>query len=69
MIEPLIGLVFMKFSNLGSYKVLNTYVFFAYLFAIFKILSDPHIILISSCFKMLLLRVLKLRNTYNLPPG
>ena len=32
-------LVFMKFSNLGSYKVLNTYVFFAYLFAIFEILS------------------------------
>ena len=29
----------MKFSNLGSYKVLNTYVFFAYLFAIFEILS------------------------------
>ena len=40
----------MKFGNLGSYKVLNTYVFFAYLFAIFKILSDPHTILISSCF-------------------
>ena len=29
----------MKFSNLGSYKVLNTYLFFAYLFAIFEILS------------------------------
>ena len=29
----------MKFSNLGSYKVLNKYVFFAYLFAIFEILS------------------------------
>ena len=55
----------MKFGNLGSYKALNTYVFFAYLFAIFKILSDTHAILISSCFEMLLLRVLKLRNTYN----
>ena len=55
----------MKFGNLGSYKALNTYVFFAYLFAIFKILSDTHTILISSCFEMLLLRVLKLRNTYN----
>ena len=59
----------MKFGNLGSCKALNTYVFFAYLFAIFKILSDTHTILISSCFEMLLLRVLKLRNTYNLPPG
>ena len=29
----------MKFSNLGSYKVLNTYVFFAYLFPIFETLS------------------------------
>ena len=29
----------MKFSNLRSWKVLNTYVFFAYLFAIFEILS------------------------------
>ena len=34
-------LVFMQFGNLGSYNVLNTYVFFAYLFAIFEILSDP----------------------------
>ena len=59
----------MKSGNLGSYKALNTYVFFAYLFAIFKILSDTHTILVSSCFEMLLLRVLKLRNTYNLPPG
>ena len=32
----------MKFRNLGSYKVLNTYVFFAYLFAIFEILGDLH---------------------------
>ena len=34
----------MKFSNLGSDKVLNTYVFSAYLFEIFEILSgdwDP----------------------------
>ena len=31
-----------KFGNGGSYKVLNIHVFFAYLFAIFKILSDPH---------------------------
>ena len=58
----------MKFGNLGNYKVLNTRVFFAYLFAIFEILSNPTI-LISSCFKMLLLRVLKLRNTYMLPLG
>ena len=29
----------MKFSKLGSYKVLNTYVSFAYLFAVFEILS------------------------------
>ena len=29
----------MKFSNLRSWKVLNAYVFFAYLFAIFEILS------------------------------
>ena len=29
----------MKFSNLGSDKVLNTYVFNAYLFEIFEILS------------------------------
>ena len=34
------GLVFIKFGNFGSYKVWNTYVFFAYLFAIFEILSD-----------------------------
>ena len=34
------GLVFIKFGNLGSYKVLSTYVFFAYLFRIFEILSD-----------------------------
>ena len=27
------GLVFMKFGNLGSYKVLNAHVFFAYQFA------------------------------------
>ena len=32
----------MKFGNLYSYKVLNTNVFFAYLFVIFEILSDPH---------------------------
>ena len=55
----------MKFSNLGSYKVLNTYIFFAYLFAIFEILSDRP----QFCFKMLPLKVLKLRNTYILPPG
>ena len=31
----------MKFSHLGSYKMLNTYMFFAYLFVylIFEILS------------------------------
>ena len=32
-------LVFMKFSNLGSYKVLNTYAFFADLFVFFETLS------------------------------
>ena len=31
----------MKFGNLGSYKVLNTHVFFAYLFVTFEILNDP----------------------------
>ena len=36
------GLVFMKFGNLGGYKLLPTHVFFAYLFAISEILSDPH---------------------------
>ena len=30
----------MEFGNLGSYKVLNTHVFFAYLFAILEILSN-----------------------------
>ena len=30
----------MKFGNLDSCKVLNTHVFFAYLFAIFEILDD-----------------------------
>ena len=34
------GLVFIKFDNFGSYKVSSTYVFFAYLFRIFEILSD-----------------------------
>ena len=46
-------LVFMKFRNLGSYKVLNTYVFFAYLFAIFEILGDPHkfwFVIILKCY-------------------
>ena len=32
----------MKFGNLGSNKVLNTHMFFAYLFTIFEFLSDPH---------------------------
>ena len=41
MIKSPLGLVFMKFSKLGSYKVLNTHVFFPYLFVIFEILSDP----------------------------
>ena len=31
----------MNFGSLGSYKVLNTHVFFAYLFAIFEMLSEP----------------------------
>ena len=51
-------LVFMEFGNLGSYKVSNTRVFlFAYLFAIFEILSKSPI-LISSFVKMLLLGIL-----------
>ena len=33
-------LVFMEFGNLGSYKVLNTHAFFAYLFEILGILSN-----------------------------
>ena len=60
-------LVFMKCGNLGRYKVLNTHVFFAYLFAIFEIVTPT--ILIPSCFKMPPLGMLKLRNTYVLPPG
>ena len=58
----------MKLGNVGSYKVLNAHVLFAYLFTIFEILSDPPTNLISSCFTMLLLGVLKLRNTYTLTP-
>ena len=61
------GLGFMKFNNLGSHKVINSYVLSAYLFVIFEILSDPPTILISVCFNMLLLGVLKLQNTYILP--
>ena len=33
-------LVLMEFGNLGSYKVLNTHVFFAYLVAVLEILSN-----------------------------
>ena len=44
------------------------FLIYPYLFAFFEILSDPTI-LISSCFKMLLLGIFKLRNTYILPPG
>ena len=53
----------MEFSNLGSYKVLNAHVFFAYLFAylIFEIFREPPI-LISSYFNILVLGILKLRN-------
>ena len=35
------GLAFMKFGNLYSYKDLNTNVLFADLFAVFEILSVP----------------------------
>ena len=38
-LTPPLGLVFMKFGNLGRSAYLNTYVFFAYLFAVFEILS------------------------------
>ena len=34
------GLIFMKFGNLDSYKVLTTHLLFADLLAIFEILSD-----------------------------
>ena len=34
-------LVLMKLGNVGNSKVSNAYVLFAYLFAIFEILSDP----------------------------
>ena len=34
------GLVFMKFGNLGSYKVLNRHAFFAYGSANFESMSD-----------------------------
>ena len=54
------------YENLATLVVIH--VFFAYLFAIFEILINLPI-LISSCFKMQLLRVLKLRNTYILPPS
>ena len=33
-------MVFMKCSNIGSYKALNTFAVFAYLFAIFEISRD-----------------------------
>ena len=61
------GLVFMKFGNLYSCKVLNTHVLFSYLFAIFFKSWVTPTILISSCFKMLPLGILRLRNTYILP--
>ena len=59
----------MEFSKLGSYKVLNAHVFFAYLFAylIFEIFREPPI-LISSYFNILVLRILKLRNMYIFTP-
>ena len=66
---PVLVLVFKKFSILGSYEVLNTNVFFAYLFATFEILKLVPRILIPSCFKRLLLGVSKVQNTYILPPG
>ena len=46
---PSLGLVFMKFRNLGSYKVLNTYVFFCLSIA-FRSLEWPPTILISIWF-------------------
>ena len=68
MIRTPMGLVFMKFGNLSGYKILNTQVFFCLFISTFEILSNPRI-LICSCFKILLLGVLKLRNAYILPPG
>ena len=48
------GLIFMKFGNLDSYKVLNTHVFFVCLFPICEILS---------CFVVSIVRYgLKLKN-------
>ena len=62
------GLVFVKLGNLSSYKTLNTQLFFAYLLALLKSwVTSP--IVISTCFKMLLLGVLKVQTAYILPPG
>ena len=54
----------MKLSNL-SYKILNTGVFCLFI-STFEILSNLPII-ICSCFKMLLLGVLKIQNAYIYP--
>ena len=58
----------MEFGNLYNCKVLNTYIFHLFICNFFKSWMTPTI-LISSCFKMLLLGILKLRNTYILPLG
>ena len=57
----------MEFGNLYNCKVLNTYIFHLFICNFFKSWMTPTI-LISSCFKMLLLGILKLRNTYILYP-
>ena len=53
----------MKLGNLSSYKILNSQVFFCLFISTFEILSNLPIV-ICSCFKMQLLRVLRLRNAY-----
>ena len=52
------GLVLVKLGNLSSYKTLNTLLFFAYLLLLLKFWATSPIV-ISTCFKMLLLGVLK----------
>ena len=58
----------MKFGDLYSCEVLNIRVFYLSICNSFKSWVTPTI-LISCCFKMLLLGILKLRNTYILPLG
>ena len=54
------------FSNLGSYKVLDTYVFCLYICNFWNFEWLPRV-LISNCFKMLLFGVSKVGNRYSSP--